>query len=70
MNTDPETETSDSVLLARFAETGDSTAFERLYRRHHRLVFAASRAVLGNDDSAEDAVAEPVWRLDPGLRSC
>lgn|GEM_PF-4745360 len=56
MNTDPDSEISDSILLARFAETSDSDAFERLYRRHRRLVFAASKAVLGNDDSANDTV--------------
>ena len=46
---------SDTDLLARFARTGDPSAFELLVWRHGAMVLAACRRVLSHDEDAEDA---------------
>jgi RNA polymerase sigma factor (sigma-70 family) len=46
---------SDADLLARFARTGDASAFELLVWRHGAMVLAACRRVLGHDADSEDA---------------
>ena len=46
---------SDEAIVARVV-AGDTAAFELLMRRHNQRVFRATRAVLRNDDEAEDAM--------------
>lgn len=45
----------DEAIVARVLG-GDTAAFELLMRRHNQKVFRATRAVLKNDDEAEDAM--------------
>lgn len=55
---------SDAALLVRIAD-GDRDAFERLYRRYVRAVYALALRRLGDRGRAEDAVQETftsVWR--------
>src|SRR6476661_3354105 len=47
----------DEAIVARVL-AGDTAAFERLVRRHNRRLFRATRAILRNDDDAEDAMQE------------
>src|SRR5262245_7490703 len=47
--------TSDAELLARFANTCDSSAFELLVWRHGAMVLEACRRVLRQSEDAEDA---------------
>jgi RNA polymerase sigma-70 factor, ECF subfamily len=56
--------TSDGDLIARVGE-GDAGAFELLYRRYARPVFALALRRLGDRGRAEDAVQETfasIWR--------
>src|SRR6188474_3293481 len=56
--------TTDGDLIARVGE-GDAGAFEQLYRRYSRPVFALALRRLGDRGRAEDAVQETfasVWR--------
>ena len=46
---------TDDAIVARVL-AGDTAAFELLMRRHNQRVFRATRAVLRNDDEAEDAM--------------
>jgi RNA polymerase sigma-70 factor, ECF subfamily len=46
---------TDDAIVARVLE-GDTAAFELLMRRHNQRVFRATRAVLHDDDEAEDAM--------------
>src|SRR5262249_8747895 len=46
---------SDTELLARFAETGDDSAFQALVWRHGTLVWQTCRRILGNSPDVEDA---------------
>lgn len=46
---------NDDAIVARVL-AGDTAAFELLMRRHNARVFRATRAVLRNDDEAEDAM--------------
>jgi len=50
-------EGSDAQLLARLA-AGDHVAFEALMRRHNQRLFRVARALLRDDQEAEDAVQE------------
>ena len=50
-------ESSDDAIVARVV-AGETAAFELLMRRHNRRVFRAARAILGNDDEAEDAMQQ------------
>ncbi|OWK43221.1 sigma-70 family RNA polymerase sigma factor [Fimbriiglobus ruber] len=52
---DPLGQTADADLLARFAATGDGTAFELLVWRYQRLVYGVCLRVLGHAHDAEDA---------------
>jgi RNA polymerase sigma-70 factor, ECF subfamily len=55
---------TDGELIARVGE-GDSGAFEQLYRRYARPVFALALRRLGDRGRAEDAVQETfasIWR--------
>jgi RNA polymerase sigma-70 factor (ECF subfamily) len=56
--------TSDGELIARVGD-GDANAFELLYRRYSRPVFALALRRLGDRGRAEDAVQETftsIWR--------
>ena len=47
----------DSELVAH-AKRGDPAAYEELMRRHWEAVYRVTRAIVGNDDQAQDAVQE------------
>jgi RNA polymerase sigma factor (sigma-70 family) len=53
----------DEVLLRRFAEKGDETAFSEIVRRHAAMVYATCRRVLGDPARAEDVSQETFLRL-------
>lgn len=62
---------SDAELATR-AAAGDDVAFERIMRRHNRLLFRTARSILKNDAEAEDALQEAylrAWRALGGFRS-
>ena len=62
---------TDGDLIARVGE-GDSGAFELLYRRYSRPVFALALRRLGDRGRAEDAVQETfasIWRSAGSYRS-
>jgi RNA polymerase sigma-70 factor (ECF subfamily) len=48
---------TDEAIVARVL-AGDTASFESLVRRHNRRLFRATRAILKNDDEAEDAMQE------------
>lgn len=48
----------DDLALAAAVAAGDSTAFERLMRRHNRRLYRLARATLRHDAEAEDALQE------------
>jgi RNA polymerase sigma factor (sigma-70 family) len=50
-----DTQATDRDLLARFLDQRDERAFEKLVRRHDRLVRSAIGKVMGNAPEAEDA---------------
>ena len=52
---------SDPELAAR-AANGDERAFERIMRRHNRLLFRAARSILKSDAETEDALQEAYLR--------
>jgi len=62
--------TTDGDLIARVGE-GDAGAFEQLYRRYSRPVFALALRRLGDRGRAEDAVQETfasIWRSAKSYR--
>ncbi len=68
----PETEVAADALLVRQAASGDSRAFEQLYRRHVRRVFGVIwRLVGGVEARAEELTQEAflrAWQALPGFR--
>jgi RNA polymerase sigma-70 factor (ECF subfamily) len=63
--------TADATLAARAAD-GDDAAFERIMRRHNRLLFRTARSILKSDAEAEDALQEAylrAWRAIGSFRS-
>ena len=57
--------------LARAAGAGDVRAFESLYRRHSRRVYAVLWRLCGHEARAEDLVQEAfvrAWQALPGFR--
>ena len=57
--------------LARAAGSGDVRAFEALYRRHSRRVYAVLWRLCGHEARAEDLVQEAfvrAWQALPGFR--
>ncbi len=54
---------SESVLLQRFAATGDAEAFSEIVRRHAGMVYGASIRVLSDADRAADATQETFFQL-------
>lgn len=64
-------DTADADLAAR-AAAGDDGAFERIMRRHNRLLFRTARSILKSDAEAEDALQEAylrAWRALGNFRS-
>ena len=54
---------SESVLLQRFAATGDAEAFSEIVRRHAGMVYGTSIRVLTDADRAADATQETFFQL-------
>jgi RNA polymerase sigma-70 factor (ECF subfamily) len=68
----PDPAPASDARLAREAADGDADAFERIMRRHNRLLFRTARSVLKDDAEAEDALQEAylrAWRALPGFRA-
>lgn len=64
-------DTADAELAARAAD-GDDAAFERIMRRHNRLLFRTARSILKSDAEAEDVLQEAylrAWRALGSFRS-
>ncbi|MFC5523839.1 sigma factor [Polaromonas jejuensis] len=57
----PLVELSDDVDLLRRTGANDSSAFERIKRRHNRLPFRRVRGVVAGDAEAQDVVQETYW---------
>ncbi|HEX8174182.1 MAG TPA: RNA polymerase sigma factor [Pyrinomonadaceae bacterium] len=53
VNSDPKAYRHDNEL-ARLAGDGDTEAFEEIYRRYHRVVYAVALRMTGNREDAED----------------
>lgn len=66
--TDLPDSTSDAELAAR-AATGDTQAFERIMRRHNRLLFRTARSILKSDADTEDVLQEGYLRAWRALAS-
>lgn len=49
--------------LARLSAAGDTAAFERLYRQHHRRVYSLCLRMLGNPTEAEDLTQDVFVQL-------
>jgi len=60
-STTPSDSMADTDLAAR-AASGDDAAFERIMRRHNRLLFRTARSILKSDAEAEDALQEAYLR--------
>ncbi len=58
-----ETPQPNDLELARAAAAGDSGAFEQLYRRHFRRVYALCFRMLGNSTEAEDLTQDVFTHL-------
>lgn len=61
-------DTGDTELAAR-AAAGDTLAFERILRRHNRLLFRTARSILKSDAEAEDALQDGYLRAWHALSS-
>lgn len=56
-------------LIAR-AQSGDTRAFNALYRQYSRVIYSLARHMVGDDDAAADITQETfvrAWRSLPGL---
>jgi RNA polymerase sigma-70 factor (ECF subfamily) len=53
----------DLMLLHRFTETGDASAFAEIVQRYARVVYSASIRVLGDEGRAQDVSQETFFRL-------
>ena len=49
--------------LAKRAADGDGSAFEELYRRHYRRVYALTLRMMGNPTEAEDMTQDVFLQL-------
>ncbi|MGH8175850.1 MAG: RNA polymerase sigma factor, partial [Steroidobacter sp.] len=71
----PQTTLSDQTTdadLVKLAAAGETRAFERVMRRHNRLLFRTARSILKSDTEAEDALQETYlrsWRALKTFRS-
>jgi RNA polymerase sigma-70 factor (ECF subfamily) len=62
---------SDEDLLERVAERRDEAAFDELYRRYARALYAVVRRLVGDHAGSEDVVQQAftsVWRAAAGYR--
>jgi RNA polymerase sigma factor (sigma-70 family) len=59
---DPANTDEDAVLVAAF-RSGDVSAFEQIYRLHHRYVHLQARRVISDPHRAEDIAQEAFLRL-------
>ena len=59
----PDPAISDERLMRRFAERGDTAAFDELVVRHTRGALAVARRLLGDEALAEDVVQEAFLRV-------
>ena len=57
------TEATSDMDLARAAASGDSAAFEMLYKQHNRRVYSLCLRMLGNATQAEDLTQEVFLQL-------
>lgn len=67
----PDSDAPDAELVA-LAAAGNTQAFERIMRRHNRLLFRTARAILRSDDDAEEALQEAylhAWRSLASFRA-
>jgi len=55
-------DTSSDADLVRLSVAGNDAAFAQIMRRFNRLMFRTARAILKNDDDAQDAVQEAYLR--------
>lgn len=60
------TDTAEAVLVAG-ARNGDARAFEAIMRAHNQRLFRVARAILKDEQEAEDAVQEAYVRAYTGL---
>jgi RNA polymerase sigma-70 factor, ECF subfamily len=70
--TQSSTDQMEDAALAVRAAGGDNMAFERIMRRHNRLLFRTARSILKSDAEAEDALQEgylKAWRAIGNFRS-
>ena len=54
---------NESILLQRFAKTGDPEVFSEIVRRHAGLVYGACLRILADKDRAADAVQDTFFQL-------
>lgn len=54
---------NESILLQRFARTGDPEVFSELVQRHAGLVYGACLRILADKDRAADAVQDTFFQL-------
>lgn len=64
----PDGTETDDVLVSRFRDGGDPSAFEALVRRHRRDVYRLAWRLLGNHTDADDVTQEAFVRAWRGLR--
>jgi len=53
-----ETKESEDVALVRRAKSGDTTAFEELFRRHRSQIYSLTYRMTGNSADAEDLLQD------------
>jgi RNA polymerase sigma-70 factor (ECF subfamily) len=58
----------DQILIARYKH-GDQAAFNALFHRHYRRIFALCYHILGNREDAEDACQEAFVKAHRALKS-
>src|SRR5262245_51607616 len=59
----------DDERLAELVSSGDESAFEVLYHRHHPSLLAFCRHMLGNREDGEDALQQAFMRAHRSLRA-
>jgi RNA polymerase sigma-70 factor (ECF subfamily) len=62
MPADPDLDADDRRLMAGIA-AGDVASFQAFYRRYSPTVFAVARRILGQEQEAEDVLADVFWEL-------
>ena len=59
----------EDAVLVDLHRRGDPTAFNALFRKHQRRIYALCYHILGNAEDAEDACQEAFVKAHRGLRS-